>query len=56
MSDFDHMQKVPIGRTALRVSRICFGTSGLGDMADAYGYGVDEERAKETIRAIFDGP
>ena len=38
------------------VPKICFGTSGLGDMPDTYGYGVDEERAKATIRAIFDGP
>ena len=25
-------------------------------MPDTYGYGVDAERAKATIRAIFDGP
>jgi len=25
-------------------------------MPDTYGYGVDEERAKETVRAIFAGP
>jgi len=35
---------------------ICFGTSGLGDMPDTYGYGVDDDRAKATVRAIFDGP
>lgn len=45
-----------IGRTGLVVPKLCFGTSGLGDMPDTYGYGVDEERAKATIRAIFDGP
>jgi D-threo-aldose 1-dehydrogenase len=48
--------KVRLGRTDLWVNPICFGTSGLGDMPDTYGYGVDEERAKATIRAIFDGP
>ena len=50
------MAKVRLGRTKLRVSKICFGTSGLGDMPDTYGYGVDENRAQETVRAIFDGP
>src|SRR5579863_1344367 len=46
----------PLGRTGLMVSPICFGTSGLGDMPDTYGYSVDEERARATVRAIFDGP
>jgi D-threo-aldose 1-dehydrogenase len=45
-----------LGRTNLSVSKLCFGTSGLGDMPDTYGYGVGEDRAKETIRAIFAGP
>jgi D-threo-aldose 1-dehydrogenase len=48
--------QVRLGRTDLSVSNICFGTSGLGDMPDTYGYAVDEARAKETVRAIFDGP
>src|ERR1700689_1847789 len=50
------MTKVRLGRTELRVTPICFGTSGLGDMPDTYGYGVDAERAKATVKAIFDGP
>ena len=45
-----------IGNTGLSVHEICFGTSSLGDMPDTYGYSVAEERAYETIRAIFDGP
>jgi D-threo-aldose 1-dehydrogenase len=49
-------EKVRLGRTDLVVTPICFGTSGLGDMPDTYGYEVDEERAKATVRAIFDGP
>jgi D-threo-aldose 1-dehydrogenase len=52
----DAMKKVRLGRTDLMVAPICFGTSGLGDMPDTYGYGVDAERAKATLRAIFDGP
>jgi D-threo-aldose 1-dehydrogenase len=50
------MKKVPLGRTDLMVAPICFGTSGLGDMPDTYGYGVDAKRAKATMQAIFDGP
>ena len=51
-----NVETVALGRTGLLVSKICFGTSGLGDMPDTYGYAVDEGRAKETIRAIFAGP
>ena len=36
------MNKVRLGRTDLMVTPICFGTSGLGDMPDTYGYGVDD--------------
>ncbi len=40
----------------LRVPGIAFGTSGLGDMPETYGYGVDEERALATVRAVLDAP
>src|SRR3984957_15256140 len=50
------MKKVRLGRTDLMVAPVCFGTSGLGDMPETYGYGVDAERAKATMQAIFDGP
>jgi D-threo-aldose 1-dehydrogenase len=49
------MNKVRLGRTDLRVTSIGFGTSGLGDMPDTYGYGVDADRAKATVLAIFGG-
>lgn len=52
----DQSDKVPLGRTKLMVSKVCFGTSSLGDMPDTYGYDVDRERAEATIRAIFDSP
>jgi D-threo-aldose 1-dehydrogenase len=52
----DPIQKTPLGRTDLSVSRICFGTSSLGDMPGTYGYDVSEDRARETVRAIFSGP
>jgi D-threo-aldose 1-dehydrogenase len=57
----DHMaatrvDKVRLGHTDVAVTKICFGTSALGDMPDTYGYGVDEERARETVRAVFASP
>jgi D-threo-aldose 1-dehydrogenase len=52
----DPLQITPLGRTDLSVSRICFGTSSLGDMPGTYGYGVSEDRARETVQAIFSGP
>ena len=49
------------GKAAYRPERaegaeICFGTSGLGGMPATYGYSVDEERARATVHAVFDGP
>jgi len=49
------MQKVRLGKTDLMVTPICFGTSGLGDMPETYGYGVNAARAKATLEAIFEG-
>lgn len=46
--------KVALGRTGLSVSRLCFGLAPLGDMPETYGYAVGAERARETVRAIFD--
>ena len=50
------MKKHAIGDTGVQVTPVMFGTSGLGNMPDTYGYEVSEERAMETIRAIFDSP
>lgn len=50
------MERRRIGKTGLEVTPLCFGTSGLGDMPDTYGYSVDEERALATLDAIFDSP
>ena len=50
------MKKLPIGQTGLSVTPICFGTSSLGNMPDTYGYDVSEDRARQTLDAIFDGP
>jgi D-threo-aldose 1-dehydrogenase len=50
------IKKVRLGRTDLMVTPICFGTSGLGDMPDTYGYSVGAERAEATMASIFEGP
>ncbi|SMD06539.1 aldo/keto reductase [Primorskyibacter flagellatus] len=50
------MKLKPISDTGLAVTPLCFGTAGLGDMPDTYGYSVDENRARATVRAIFDSP
>ena len=50
------MRKAPLGNTGLLATPVCIGTGVLGDMSDSYTYGVGAERARETVRAIFDGP
>ncbi len=50
------MARYALGKTDLEVTDLCFGASALGDMPDTYGYSVSEERARNTINAIFDGP
>ena len=52
----DPTEKIALGRTGLSVSRICFGMSPIGNMPDTYGYSVEPERARETVRAVFDSP
>ena len=52
----DPIEKVALGRTGLSVSRICFGMSPIGSMPDTYGYSVEPEQARDTVRAIFDSP
>ena len=50
------MQRHLIGNTGVEITEVCFGTSGMGDMPDTYGYSVSEERARATLDAIFAGP
>jgi D-threo-aldose 1-dehydrogenase len=47
------MITLPIGKTGLSVTPLCFGASGLGNMPDTYGYEVDDARARATLHAIF---
>ena len=50
------LKTTTLGRTGLKVSNICFGTSGIAGMVAVYGYDVDAERAHATVRAVFEGP
>ncbi|WP_066367142.1 aldo/keto reductase [Herbidospora mongoliensis] len=50
------MDQRPFGRTGLRVTPICIGTSPLASMPALYGYAVDDARAEATVSAVLDGP
>ncbi|MFD1715461.1 aldo/keto reductase [Amnibacterium flavum] len=45
-----------LGSTGLSVTEVCIGTSPIANMAGLYGYEVGEERAIETVLAVFDSP
>ena len=48
--------KVKLGRTGLAVSKLCFGTSVIGDMPETFGHSVSAEQARATLKAIFTSP
>jgi D-threo-aldose 1-dehydrogenase len=48
--------KVRLGKTNVSVSRLCFGLGPIGSMPDTYGYAVDAERGRATVRAVFESP
>jgi D-threo-aldose 1-dehydrogenase len=50
----DPMSRVPLGKTGLAVSPICFGLAPIGDMPETYGYAVSIEQAHATVHALFD--
>ena len=56
MSQAANSNTKPVGKSRLMVPPLCFGTTSLGDMPNTYGYSVDEDQAKATVNAIFDGP
>jgi D-threo-aldose 1-dehydrogenase len=56
MEGDDGMSGTAIGATGVVVPRIGYGSSGLGSMPGTYGYEVDEERARATVRAILAEP
>jgi D-threo-aldose 1-dehydrogenase len=46
----------PLGSTGLSVSPLCVGCAPLGDMPETFEYGVDEDRAFQTLEAVFESP
>jgi D-threo-aldose 1-dehydrogenase len=49
-----NMQRNTLGKTGLEVTPLCIGTSTIAGFTSTYGYEVDDERAVETILAVFD--
>jgi D-threo-aldose 1-dehydrogenase len=45
-----------LGKTGLRVTNLCLGGAPLGDMPETFAYGVPEDRAVETVRAVLESP
>lgn len=52
----DILGQRPLGATGLAVTPLGVGCAPLGNMPDAFGYGVTQEQALATYRAILDGP
>ncbi len=46
----------PFGATGLAVPPLAVGCAPLANMPETFGYGVDEERARATVRAALAGP
>jgi D-threo-aldose 1-dehydrogenase len=46
----------PLGATGLQVTPLCIGCAPLGNMPETFAYEVPEERALQTIRAVFASP
>lgn len=52
----DSASRRTLGGTGLSVSPICIGCAPLGDMPETFEYSVSEDRASETLKAVFDSP
>ena len=52
----DPLARRALGRTDLLVTGLTIGSGPLGDMPGSYTYGVSEECALATLRAVFAGP
>lgn len=50
------LERRPLGRTGLRVTPVCVGTSPLASMESLYGYAVGEDRAVATVEAALRSP
>src|SRR5215210_5479912 len=52
----DPSSRRPLAKTGLSVSPVCVGCAPLGDMPKTFEYSVSEQRAFETLRAVFGSP
>jgi D-threo-aldose 1-dehydrogenase len=52
----DPSSRRALGSTGLSVSPLCVGCAPLGDMPETFDFSVDEERAAETLGAVFGSP
>jgi D-threo-aldose 1-dehydrogenase len=50
------LSRRPLGRTGLSVSPICVGCAPLASMPEEFTYAVSEQRAFETLKAVFESP
>lgn len=50
------MELRPLGKTELKVTPLCVGTSPLGNFPSQYGYEVSSEQAVSTIEQVLRGP
>lgn len=56
MEESVSLARRPLGKTGLIVTPLCIGCAPLGDMPETFDYGVSEEQALATMRAIFTSP
>ncbi|HYN87679.1 MAG TPA: aldo/keto reductase, partial [Ardenticatenaceae bacterium] len=56
LTPIDREQLRPFGPTELRVTPLCIGCAALGNMPEAFDYGVETDRALATLRAAFRSP
>ena len=52
----DPASRRTLGSTGLSVSPVCIGCAPLGDMPETFDFGVGDERARETLTAVFESP
>ena len=52
----DPSSRRPLGPTGLSVSPICLGCAPLGNMPETFDYSVSKQRARDTLRAVFESP
>src|ERR671916_2017888 len=52
----DPSSRRPLGLTGLLVSPICVGCAPLGNMPETFDYSVSDQRALDTLCAVFESP